>query len=196
MSMQQSQIEKAVLDTPVEGMNLNIGTLRDQIEHRPALLVFLRHFGCVFCRETVADLQHIAKQDPHYPKVVFFFQGTRQAGEDFFGDRWNEGCFVADDTLFFYRAFGLDKGGVREMFSAEVWACTARAMVKGNLPGKRVGDGWMMPGVFLVKGNQILWQHEFEHIGDAPKWREIVQHIPEYKGTMGIDTAKPSEATG
>lgn len=35
----------AILSLPVEGMNLVPGTLADQIEHEPTLLVFLRHFG-------------------------------------------------------------------------------------------------------------------------------------------------------
>ncbi len=31
-------------------------TLGDLANHRPALLVFLRHFGYTFCRETVAEI--------------------------------------------------------------------------------------------------------------------------------------------
>lgn len=33
------------LDTPVDGLNLRPGTLRDQLGPAPTLLVFLRHFG-------------------------------------------------------------------------------------------------------------------------------------------------------
>ena len=33
------------LDTPVAGLNLLPGTLRDQLGATPTLLVFLRHFG-------------------------------------------------------------------------------------------------------------------------------------------------------
>ncbi len=39
------QIDPTVLDTPVEGVNLRPGTLRDQLGVRPTLLYFLRHFG-------------------------------------------------------------------------------------------------------------------------------------------------------
>lgn len=39
-------IPPAILDTPVTGVNLRPGTLRDQFAaDRPTLLVFLRHFG-------------------------------------------------------------------------------------------------------------------------------------------------------
>lgn len=38
-------IPPATLDTPVAGLNLRPGTLRDQLSPAPTLLVFLRHFG-------------------------------------------------------------------------------------------------------------------------------------------------------
>ena len=43
-------IPDALLDQPVNGPNLIPGTLRDQLGEELTLLVFLRHFGCVFCR--------------------------------------------------------------------------------------------------------------------------------------------------
>jgi len=38
-------IPKEILDTPVTGVNLKAGTLREQIDETPTVLVFLRHFG-------------------------------------------------------------------------------------------------------------------------------------------------------
>ncbi|MGE4093602.1 MAG: hypothetical protein AB7G75_22475 [Candidatus Binatia bacterium] len=38
-------IPASVLATPVTGVNLRSGTLREQIGGEPTLLVFLRHFG-------------------------------------------------------------------------------------------------------------------------------------------------------
>lgn len=40
-----NKIERAILNTSVEGVNLRSGTLRDQLDDGPTLLVFLRHFG-------------------------------------------------------------------------------------------------------------------------------------------------------
>ena len=56
------------------------GRLRDQLAGCPQLLVFLRHFGCVFCRETVADLRAIAEDNPRFPPVLFFFIGSPTEG--------------------------------------------------------------------------------------------------------------------
>jgi hypothetical protein len=38
-------IATATLNTPVAGLNLRPGNLRDQLGAGPTLLVFLRHFG-------------------------------------------------------------------------------------------------------------------------------------------------------
>ncbi len=38
-------IHESILDTSVTGLNLTAGSLRDQLDRRGTLLVFLRHFG-------------------------------------------------------------------------------------------------------------------------------------------------------
>ena len=73
-------IPETTLAEPVAGVNVVPGTLRDQLAPGDTLLVFLRHFGCIFCRETVADLRAVSESDPDFPKVLFFFQGSPTEG--------------------------------------------------------------------------------------------------------------------
>ena len=40
-----THLDPTILDTPVEGLHLTPGTLRDQLGQEPMLWVFLRHFG-------------------------------------------------------------------------------------------------------------------------------------------------------
>lgn len=163
----------ALLTAPVEGVHLTPGSLADQLGDDATLLVFLRHFGCLFCRETVADLRRVAERDPTYPPVLFFFQGTPEQGRAFFEKLWPDARAVADLPKNFYDGFGLERGGVGEMFGARVWACGVRAAAKGHFIGAPVGDPWTMPGVFLVRGADVLWQHDFAHAGDHPDWASI-----------------------
>ncbi|MFP4322626.1 MAG: SelL-related redox protein [Anaerolineales bacterium] len=172
------KIPTAVLDTPVEGVNLTIGTLRDQLSNGPTLLVFLRHFGCIFCREVVTDLRRVVKATPAYPRVLFFYQGTEAQGRAFFGHFWPDAAYVADVPRYFYTAFGLERANMVQLFGPQVWACSVRATAKGNVGGRVVGDSWQMPGLFLAHGNQIVWQHEYRHAGDHPLWREVLAHVP------------------
>jgi hypothetical protein len=169
-----------ILESPVDGVNLRDGggTLGEQLGDRPTLLVFLRHFGCMFCREMVRDLRQISERTPGYPPVVFVYHGTPEEGRTFFGQNWPDARAIADTPKKFYTALGLRKATFGQMFGIQVWTCRLRAMSKGNFVGKAVGDPWLMPGVFLVHGAEVLWCHRFAHQGDHPDWATIPAHIP------------------
>lgn len=165
-----------LLDRPVSGCNLRPGALRDQIDaHRPTLLVFLRHLGCVFCREMVRDLRRAATADPAYPPLLLVFQGTPADGAPFFEQYWPDARAVADHDRTLYDAFGLRQGSAGQIFSPRVWLCGLRAVSKGNVQrlAKPIGDPWMMPGCFVVSGGRVVWRHAFRHAGDHPDFRMI-----------------------
>jgi hypothetical protein len=169
------RIPKDILEREVIGLNLAGRTLAGQLTAPVNLLVFLRHFGCVFCREMVADVRNAATQDANYPNVVFFYQGTVEQGQDFFANLWKEARAISDTPLVFYKALGIERGGLREMFGPEVWSCGLRAVGKGHFIGLPVGDPFVMPGAFLVSSaGDVLWQHDFRHAGDHPDWQAIV----------------------
>ena len=76
-------IPDSLLDRAIGGLNLVPGNLRDQLGDRSKLLVFLRHFGCIFCRETLADIREVVESDDPFPEPLFFFQGTPTEGRVF-----------------------------------------------------------------------------------------------------------------
>lgn len=180
------QIKQTVLSSPVEGLNLQPGTLRNQLSIEPTLFVFLRHFGCVFCRETVKELRRVALENPNYPPIMFFYQGTVEDGEVFFEKFWPEARAVADKHQYFYQAFGLTQGNVTEVLGLEVWVCSIRAAMKGNFMGMPVGDTWMMPGLFLVQDQEIVWQHKYRHVGDHPNFSKITEYSKQLTPVINV----------
>ena len=128
----------------------------------------------------IADLRQVAGRDESYPPILFFYQGGREDGAAFFRKLWPEATAVADLPRNFYDAFDIQRGGMKEMFGREVWACGVRAARKGHLIGKPKGDPWVMPGLFLVQGAQILWQHDFAHAGDHPDFAALPR-LPEWQ---------------
>jgi hypothetical protein len=185
-------IPDAVLDAHVRGVNLSPGTLRDQLGGGDTLLVFLRHFGCIFCRETVADLRAVAEGDPAFPPVLFFFMGTPMEGKAFLRRYWPGVRAVADLERRFYAAFGVERGGIVQLFGPAVWRARRRAAAKGHENGKRVGDVFMMPGVFLVRGGRIVWSHEYHHAADHPDFARI----PEQAAAGGRGATEPRSPGG
>jgi hypothetical protein len=112
---------------------------------------------------------------------LFVYQGGVTEGVAFFGRYWPEARAVADAHRRLYAAFGIGPGGAREMFGPGVWLAGARAVLKGNVVGMPVGNPWTMPGLFLVKGDAILWRHRFRHAGDHPDFARI----PDVLRTLG-----------
>jgi hypothetical protein len=166
------QLDTSILNLPIDGRNVQ-GTLGDELGETPTLLVFLRHFGCIFCREAIKDLRDIRDRHPDYPSIMFFHQGTPQEGDHFFDRLWPQARAVPDIPKTFYDAFEVPRGGLREMFGPEVWACGVRAAAKGNTIGMKSGDPWTMPVFVLVQGDQVLWRYTGRHAGDHPDFERI-----------------------
>lgn len=112
-----------------------------------------------------------------YPQILFVYQGDIDQGEAFFKKLWPEARAVSDSDKRFYTAFGLERGGMREMFGAGVWSCGVRAATKGHSIGAPVGDPWMMPGLFLFDEDRPIWSHDFAHAGDHPDWSTLPQRF-------------------
>lgn len=171
--MRSAVIPEAVLARPVTGMNLMPGSLGDQLGADPVLLVFLRQFGCIFCRQTIAELREAAASAPDYPPVLFFFQGTPTEGRAFLRRYWREARAVADAEEWFYRAFGVERATLLQALGPAVWRAEWRARRQGHAGGPPSGDIWRMPGVFLVRGGGILWRYVPRHAGDHPDFAGI-----------------------
>lgn len=121
------------------------------------------------------ELRQVAADVPDYPQILYFYQGSVDDGEAFFQRLWPEARAVSDRSKTFYAAFGLERAGFKEMFGPEVLACGIRAARNGSYGGKPVGDTRLMPGAFLVHGNEVLWAHDYRHIADHPDFAQVAQ---------------------
>lgn len=170
------QLPDELVKAPVEGVNLRGKTFGEQLEdgeERATLLVFLRHLGCVFCRENVKDLRDLAAKDPAYPQVVFVYQGTVEDGKTFFDAFWKEARAIADLPKRFYDAFALERGSVAQLFGPAVWGRGVQALAKGNFIGKPVGDVRVLSGYFLLTGERVIWEYRAAHTGDHPDFASL-----------------------
>jgi hypothetical protein len=167
-----NEIDPSALNMPVQGLHLHGPKLGNQIAEKGTLLVFLRHFGCLFSREMVTELKSAA-QAPGYPEVIFVYNGSIEDGQYFFGQFWADASAISDPNLKLYNAFNVGRAGLRELLNPDVLLCGLRAMSKGNLWGIPKSDPLTMPGIFLLKDKSITWEHDFAHVGDHPKFSEI-----------------------
>jgi hypothetical protein len=165
------------LDTVVMGVGLSPGTLRDQLDERVTLLVFLRHFGCIFCREMVSGLRLASEANPNYPRVLFFTQSKATEGRAFLRRYWPGASAIADPKLELYDLFGVGRAGLLQALGPSVIAARSRARRKGMANGPRSGDIWRMPGLFAVQQESVIWTYHPKHAADHPDFDRIPELI-------------------
>jgi len=131
-------------------------------ERTPVLLVFLRHAGCTFCREAMADLarqrRRIEEAGVH---IVLVHMSSRERFRQFAGGYQLEDLdHITNPNRDFYRAFGLKRGNLRQLFGLEVWKRGIQAGLRdGHGLGAADGDTTQMPGAFLLHKRAVIRSH-------------------------------------
>src|SRR5690606_24274333 len=134
-------------------------TLLALSQDRKILLVFLRHFGCTFCREAVTDIAAIkASLDDIGVTSVFVHMSPAGDGEAFFDERGLDGVkHVSDTERSLYRAFQLQQGRWGQLYGLRTWIRGFKAgVIDGHGIGPAAGDVKQMPGMFLLHKGEIL----------------------------------------
>jgi AhpC/TSA family len=133
--------------------------LADMSEGQPIMLVFLRHFGCTFCREALGDLYRLQSQIAARgvrPVVVHMVDDT-VAEQHMTKFGLGHIARVSDPSKALYGAFELRRGTFGQLYGIDTWVEGMRAgLLEGHSVGSEVGDNTQMPGVFLVHKGEII----------------------------------------
>ena len=163
----------------LEKMVTNEGEALNSISNRqPVLLVFLRHFGCIFCREALSDIsKRRAEIEEVGTKLVFVHMASNEIAQRYF-QRYNlEGTpHIGDPECLFYTAFGLVKGSFTQLFGLSSWIRGFSAgVIKGHGVGPQLGDGFQMPGVFVIQDGEIKESFIHKLASDRPDYFKLVE---------------------
>ena len=143
--------------------------LRALYEKQPLVLVFLRHLGCVFCKEHVAHLRGFAD-----PNIVFVTLGTQEQTEAFRKKMNSPHRFICDPEKKLHAHFNLNPGGLAEFINPHVIGRVIVSMLHGYLNGLPQGDPKQLPGVFIIQTNgEVTWEHRSRDIADTPRGGDI-----------------------
>ena len=170
-------------DDPLSELRTNQGEILDKLANRqPQLVVFLRHAGCTFCREALADIQRQRSRiETSGCGIVLVHMGDNDSDAAFF-DQYGMADVprIADPHCRLYRLFGLDLGSFSELFGLRVWL---RGFVAGVLNGHGVGrlrgNGFQMPGAYIYHCGQILGGHQHAQASDRPNYVELAERFGE-----------------
>lgn len=161
-------------------MQLNTGTtLLELTKSKNVLLVFLRQFGCVFCKEAMKDIAKI-KKDIRARKVelVFVHMADNKIAQKYFKEFNLEDCaHISDPHKIYYHAFGLRKGSITQLYGLQTWVRGFSSENKGNKleVSKSLGDATQMPGIFHLFNGRILESYIHKLASDKPNYMQIAE---------------------
>ncbi len=138
-------------------------------EEERMVLVFLRHLGCVFCKEHVAELRPLTDVN-----VVFVTLGTVEQTEAFRKKMKSPHKFICDPEKKLHDYFNLQRGGMAEFINPHVIVRTIRAMLHGFYNGLPQGDSAQLPGVFIISTDgAVTWEMRARDIADTPSAKDL-----------------------
>lgn len=168
-------VEKEMLSQMItnEGESLSAISLE-----QPVLLVFLRHFGCTFCREALADIaEKRSVIESMGVRIVFVHMTKEDIAEKYFQRFDLSGAtHISDPDCNYYAAFGLVKGNMTQLFGLQSWIRGFQAgVVDGHGIGPMLGDGFQMPGIFVIQDGSVKESFIHKLASDRPDYEGLAK---------------------
>ena len=154
-------------------------SLADLSRQQPVLVVFLRHSGCSFCRQAMADLAASrAEVEKRGTQLALVHMGTAEsfvAFAEFYG--LGDLPALADPTRRLYRGLGLRRGRVLQLLGWNVWRRGVQSFLAGHFIGAPEGDATQLPGVFLIQNGRITQRFAHADAADRPDYPAMSQRM-------------------
>jgi peroxiredoxin len=173
------QIPDEAARAVIRDLNGREHELRELWAERPAVLVFLRHFGCLFCREQAAELHaQRAEIRSRGAELVFIGNGNRHFAQGFKHDHGITSPLFVDTRRGSYRALGMRRGFLATLGSLASWRNMLRARRGGFRQGRTRGDAWQNGGVLVVEpGGRVAFSHLSREAGDHPPLAAVLARL-------------------
>jgi hypothetical protein len=148
-------------------------------EASPVLLVFLRHFGCSFCRKAISDVAELRGElERRGVRPVFVHLGPPELAKVYFEYYGIEDVErINDPEAAIYRSpeFQLGRQNVLwQLVTPKVLIGWLKGAIFKHGIGKIQGDGDQMPGIFFLKGGTIVRRFIYKTIADEPNYLKLV----------------------
>ncbi len=154
-------------------------TLLELVDESPILLVFLRHFGCSFCRESLDRVSKIRPQlQTRGVRPVFVHLGSPERAKPYF-DYYKladvERVSNPDGSLYTNPVFGLPrKNALLQLVQLRVWIGWLRSLIHRYAIGPVREDPHQMPGAFFLRERSIVRSFRYRTTADRPDYLKLI----------------------
>ena len=149
------------------------------VDESPVLLIFLRHFSCAFCAQTLDRVSQVREQiAAKSTRPVFVHLGSPERAKPYF-DYYHlsdvERISNPDASLYQHSIFDLSRTNPYSHFlNLTVW----RGWLKGAMFKYGIGmikeDAYQMPGVFFLKDRRVANAFRHRTIADEPDFLKLI----------------------
>jgi len=154
--------------------------LESMSKEAPTLVIFLRHLGCVYCRESLSELKRLRSEiEGRGVRLALVHMGSddqaRKVLEVFGLDDLER---FSDPERQLYGAFGLERSNLGRLFAPATLLDMLKTSFSSNISlrhsvGKVIGDALQMPGVFLLSDGQIVGDFKSASLTERPDYLEL-----------------------
>lgn len=149
----------------------------DLAKKQPVMLVFLRHFGCTFCKEALYNIRKYRVQiEQQGTKIILVnMQEENKCMEELAKFNLQDIEFIADQESLLYKAFKLRRGTFQQLYGLKVlfrgiYLRLAKAVKTTTSNGT---DIYQMPGIFVIYKGAVVKQFIHETAADNPPYVEL-----------------------
>ena len=146
---------------------------------RTVVLAFVRHLGCIFCRQQVAGLsKRVPEIERRGGTLVVVAPSKSEHIAGFRESTGYKGALLVDPTLRAFKTAGLVRGRGSTYHPLAVlkgvWA-----MAQGFRQVGRQGDIVQQGGTFVLgPGDRVRYEWRYRYAGHHPDLDEVVEAIP------------------
>ncbi len=188
-----ASLSSSELGDPIRTLKSQTGETLDALSRKqPTLVVFLRHAGCTFCREALADLSaqrsQLAEQNVGLALVHLGDDVAMQALCNQYG--LGDVPRFCDPERRLYQAFQLKLGTLNALIGPKViWRGLRAAFLSRHGIGKFDGNVFQLPGVFLLDHGRIVREFRHATAADRPDYVELACPLNPIDSPMTIETS-------
>jgi peroxiredoxin len=160
-----------------DGREIRLGSLWTG---QAAVLVFLRHYGCIFCREHVAQLrEHEQSFRDKGAALAAIGLGDRNFARMFREETDITFPLLIDETLQAYRVAELKSANLLHLLRSDNAAARKRARSGGHRQHKLGQNPFQLGGSFVIgPGNVDRFAHLSQTFGDNATVSALLEALP------------------
>jgi peroxiredoxin len=165
-----------VLVQALDGSKIELSSIWKE---KPAVAIWLRHYGCIFCREEAAEVNKIKPLlDKKGVDLVCIGNGPVRYAQGFLDETKFVGKLYTDPELSSYKALDWKKETMLgALFSFSMWKKAWSAYRKGFRQTQTQGEAGQLGGVLIAHGDKVLYKHKEQYAGDHAPLNEILKSI-------------------